>query len=284
MTRLRLVTYLVLALYMPVALTGCAAMHFTMSFHAVLMVPGLGKIDVTITVDSNGQQVFKLTNPTDKDACVQPKDANGNNIGGPLELPAGGSVNLPPGADSDKSEIVKKPPKNAKPVEPKPKSAISRGLATPELDAIIIQPLVIWPGFLTSFSVSGQSKVSEYSIAARNAAGAFAALDKLSQGLTVPNAELDANTEFVPSSGTTAQFNTAMPTKKISQFAVYLNGVLVASSATGLGGATIVYAADGYGYGTASIPFNFGSTSAAIEWVTTDSIGATTSRSYTFHL
>ena len=284
MKRLRWLTCLVLSLYVPIVLSGCAAMHFSMNFHAELNVPGLGTIKVSITLDNQGQQVFKLTNPTESDACVQPKDANGNNIGGPLELPAGGSVNLPPGADSDKSEVVKKPPK-PKPVDQQPvPNGLSKLTAAQQLTAIAIQPLTTWPGFLTSFSVTGQSKVSEYSIAARDAAGAFAALDKLDQGLTVSNAELVARTEFIPSSATTAQFSTTMPTKQISQFDVYVNGVLVASSATGLGGATIVYSANGYGQGTASIPFDFSQTSAVVQWVTTSNIGATTSRSYSFSL
>jgi hypothetical protein len=110
----------------------------------------------------------------------------------------------------------------------------------------------------------------------------LSALAKVDQGLPAPNAEFVARTELLPTSGSTAQFTTEMKSNKIAQFEVYVNGLLVASSATGLGGANIVYSADGHGTGTASIQFNAGASANAVEWITTDNIGVQTSRKYNY--
>jgi hypothetical protein len=289
MIRLKLLALFVVALSLLVPQAGCTAPHITGHLDGTLNVPGLGSLHVTLDVDSAGTQVFKVTNPTDQPVWVQPRDSDGNPIGPPIEVPPGGSVKLPPGADSDTTGVVKKPeppkPPDPKPVDPKPETItqLSRKLHA-EPDAVVVLPLQSWPGINTSFPASGQSRVSEYRIAARDASGALDALAKLDKGLAAPNAELVARTELLPTSSTTAQFTTTMASNKIAQFEVYVNGVVVASSVTGLGGATIVYSSDGYGTGTASILFSVGSTSNAVEWVTTDNLGVQTSRSYNFHL
>src|SRR5262249_1288119 len=149
--------------------------------------------------------------------------------------------------------------------------------------AVVIQPLQSWPGVNTSFTANGNSKVNEYRIAASDAGGAMDALNKLDMGLATPNAELVAATEILPLSSTFAQFSTTMASNKIAQFEVYVNGVLVASSVTGLGGATIVYGSDGYGTGTATFFLDFGASGALVEWVTTDSLGVHTTRKYDYN-
>src|SRR4030095_7267501 len=107
MTTLRLLAVLVMAACLTLPQIGCTAMQVTVDFHAEIAVPGLGSLSVTVHVQS-GTQVFSVYNPNSEPVWIQPKDANGNPIGPPLEVPPGGSVDLPPGADSKHTRVVKK--------------------------------------------------------------------------------------------------------------------------------------------------------------------------------
>lgn len=288
MTKTRLLTWGLILVFLPYMLLGCAAGQLHVDAEFRLAVPGFGELKVKVVYDSQGQKVFQVTNPTDTPICVQPKDKDGNKIGGPIEVPAGGTVTLPPGADSDKSETIKKPKPQPKQEEIQPKKVESQnGMGRQQEEAalslIIAQPVLTWPAVLTSFDISGNSSISEYSIAARNGQGAFAALDLIQQGGSPSNAALVGQTDLSPLSASSASFAIALATNKIGSFQVFVNGSLVASSTTGLGGATIVYSADGYGHGAATIPFDYTAGANALDIVTTDSIGATATRSFSYN-
>lgn len=293
MKTLRSLRWLVFVVILPYFLMGCAATSFDVGAHGDVDLPGF-KGGFKVDVNHQGQKVFVLVNPTDTPACVQPKDANGNNIGGPLELPAGGQVELPPNADSGKSQVVPKPKTQTKPVEVKPKSQLSarnRGvdesssLALSSTAQLAPQPLAIrWVGVVTSFDASGKASITEYSIAAANPSGVFSTLDLLDQGVNVSNAELVADTDLAPINSTTGSFSIRMPSSKIASFEVYVNGLLVASSATGLGGAVVVHGADGLGAGSAQFAFDFTAKNAEVVVITTDSLGATQQRKVSYDL
>src|SRR5262249_14341229 len=161
MIRLKLLVFFVVALSLMVPQAGCTAAHVWGSLDSTISIPGIGSLHVTIGFDSGGNQVFKVTNPTDQPVWVQPRDADGNPIGPPIEIPPGGSVNLPPVADSKTTGAEKNPdppkPPAPKPVEPKPGNItqLSRKLHA-EPEAVVIQPLESWPGINTSFADSGQ--------------------------------------------------------------------------------------------------------------------------------
>ena len=149
MKRFKILTSIVLALYTTVAMSGCTAMQLEVDLEFEISVPGLGTLKGRVAINTNGEKVFRVENPTGSDVCIQPKDADGNNLGGPVEVPAGGSADLPPGTDSETSTAVKKP-KKAKPAEPKPTEHLNgsnrqRG-ARAEPDGLVVQPLSTWPG------------------------------------------------------------------------------------------------------------------------------------------
>jgi hypothetical protein len=278
MSRIKLVVCLALAGLMPFTLTGCVAGQFQAGAHAEADL-GVFKAGVSVGYNSAGEKVFYLGNPTDTDSWVQPVDSNGNPIGDPIPLPAGGIVELPPGTDMKKTHLVKKP--KAKPPKPKPVAPHSPAPAS----LVTVEPApVTWSGATTSFGDNGSSSTAEYSVAARSFQEVFAALDLLDQGSSVPNAELVCRTALSPLNLTSAQLNVVLPSSDISKFEVYVNGVLVASSETGLGGGTVIYSTDGFGYGSATIPFSITTITNTVQVITTDNLGVPTSRSISYGL
>jgi len=262
-------------------MTGCTAAGGSVGAHAELDL-GVIKVGASVQVNAQGQKLFVIVNPTDTEAWIQPVDSNGNPIGDPLPIPPGGSVELPPGADDKKSHLVKKPEPTPPPAEPKPVP----GTSSPRqlgLNLVTAQPApMLWGGGTTSFGEDGTSSAAEYSIAAVNIRAVFQTLAQLDQGQTPANAMLVCRTSLTPLTASSASLNIVLPSNNVASFRVYVNGALVASSASGLGGAIVTYSADGYGYGSATIPFSAGASSNSIQVITVDHLGVPTTRSMSY--
>ena len=277
MTKLKMLVCLVMAASLPFTLTGCTAAGLDGGLHGELDL-GVIKAGVSLGFNSDGQQVFVMANPTDTDGWVQPVDSNGNPIGDPIPFPAGGIIKLPPGTDIEKTHLVKKP----KAAAPKPKPITPRASLS-SLVTIQPEPLA-WGGGTTSFGNDGSSSTAEYSITAMDFRGVFAALTLLDQGASISNAQLVCRTSLSPLTRTSARLDVVLPSNNLSRFEVYVNGVLVASSATGMGGATVIYSTDGFGHGSASIPFSTTATTNTVQVITTDNLAVPSTRSISYGL
>jgi hypothetical protein len=289
MRKMKLLVCLALAASLALSQAGCTASGCSGGAHAELDL-GIIKAGVSVGFNAAGEKVFVMANPTDTDGWVQPVDSDGNPIGDPIPFPAGGIIELPPGTDITKTHLVKKPTAPAPAPKPKPapeapgsSTSSSFGSGASSSRMVTIAPAVMqWGGGTTSFGDDGSSSTAEYSIAATDNRSVFQTLALLDQGASPANAELVCRTSLTPATRNTASLNLVLPANDVSGFEVYLNGVLVASSATGLGNATVTYSTDGFGYGSATIPFSTAATNNSLQVITIDHIGVPRTRSMSY--